>query len=182
MRAPLLPFLITASIAASLPTTTAAQSWTSPAEARALVAALQARALEAAAAPDPADPSRFMAALLLPGQLLVVSGAHPAPEAVRSRLTAGDHRGVYLDLQSSPDAASRFFVHDLNADGLGIAATGEPFDNVYTSAGSLSCDGQWKAAKLREDEYLDRVRDADGRYAGILRALVQAVNASGSRR
>jgi hypothetical protein len=165
---------VAAAIAVVSTAAAASAQWESPAEARALVSELQSRRADAIAAEDPADTSRFVAALLLPGQLLVVNGSHPAPDAVRGRLRAGDFRGVYMDLQASRDSARRFFVHDLNADGITIAERGQPFDNVYAGADALSCDGDWKAKKLGEDEYLRRVADADARYAEMLRILVHS--------
>jgi hypothetical protein len=148
-----------------------AEDWKSRAASRALLEQMDGREAEAIAARDPETPDRFIAALRLPGQLLVVSAAHPSADLVASRLERGEYRNVYMDLQATPHQDTKFFVQDLNADGIDLEGRGQAFDIVYEGRDSLSCDGRWKATKMKEDEYRQRVAAADARYARLLTVL-----------
>jgi hypothetical protein len=149
----------------------AAEDWKSRAASRALLEQMDSRQAEAIAARDPETADRFIAALRLPGQLLVVSAAHPSSDLVASRLERGEFRNVYMDLQATPRQDTKFFVQDLNADGIDLEGRGQAFDIVYEGRDSLSCDGRWKSAKMKEDEYRQRVAAADARYARLLTVL-----------
>src|SRR4051812_37007635 len=82
--------------------TASAQESKSAAIARQLVQTLDAAKLDSVAAPDPATPGAFVAALYIPGtQLLVVSAKYAAPPLLVDRITAKDYRAVYVDLQSA---------------------------------------------------------------------------------
>ena len=153
------------------PATLSADDWKSQAASRTLLAQMEARQADAIAVRDPQDPNRFIAALRLPGQLLVVSAAHPSADLVASRLERGEYRDVYMDLQATPDQDSKFFVQDLTADGIALEGRGQAFDIVYDGRDSLSCNGEWKAAKMKENEYRQRVVEADERYARMLSVL-----------
>jgi len=53
------------------------------------------------AAEDPTDPTRFVAAMLLPDlQLLVVSATYRVPVLLRERVLTRKYREAYLDLQA----------------------------------------------------------------------------------
>jgi len=148
-----------------------AEDWKSPAASRALLEQMEGRKADAIAARDPEKPERFVAALRLPGQLLVVSATHPSTDLVAARLERGEYRQIYMDLQGTPQQDSKFFVQDLNADGLDLTGRGLAFDIIYEGRDSLTCDGRWKSAKLKEDEYLQRIGAADARYARLLSVL-----------
>lgn len=151
-----------------------AEEWKSADASRALLQHMESSQRDAVAVRDPERPERFIAALRLPGQLLVVSATHPSVDLVAQRLASGDHRGVYMDLQGTPSPASRFFVHDMDADGLHLGGRGDAFDVVYDAGQSLACDGRWKDAKLDKDAYHERVQKADARYARMLGLLATA--------
>lgn len=159
-----LPFVLT-------PFASHADDWKSVDAIRGLVARIDAQGGEALAVRDPEQPDRFIAALKLPGQLLVVSAVHPAADLLQDRLDRGEYRQIYMDLQATPAQDTKFFVHDLGSDGLGLRGRGEAFDMVYDGAATLACNGKWKDAKLKEDEYRSRVADADVRYARMLTLL-----------
>jgi hypothetical protein len=171
---------LTISIAALLTfmcsTSATADDWQSAPATRALLQHMDASKADALAVRDPERPERFIAALRLPGQLLVVSATHPSVDLVAQRLARGDYRDVYMDLQGTPARASKFFVHDMAADGLSLDARGEAYDVVYDGATMLTCDGQWKDAKMPEAEYRDRVAKADVRYARMLGLLAGALS------
>src|SRR5438128_1500149 len=79
-----------------------AQRVDSPDLARQLTALAAAQHLDAIAAPDPAAPDRFVAALIFPGsQLLVVSARYPAPALLIQQIGARNYRDVYLAVQQS---------------------------------------------------------------------------------
>ncbi|WP_291984301.1 hypothetical protein [Luteitalea sp.] len=167
-------------IAAVMPAT--AQDFTSPTAAQTLLRQMDASQADALAVRDPDRPERFIAALRLPGQLLVVSATHPSVDLVAQRLEGGDYRGVYLDLQGTPAQASKFFVHDMEADGLAVSGRGDAYDMIYDAGDSLACNGRWKDAKLDKDEYRDRIAKADARYARLLSLLARAPEAQVSSR
>jgi hypothetical protein len=153
-----------------------ADDWQSAPATRALLQQMDGAGTDAVAVRDPERPERFIAALRIPGQLLVVSATHPSVELVAQRLARGDHRDVYMDLQGTPARASKFFVHDMAADGLSLEARGEAYDVVYDGTTMLTCDGRWKDAKMKEADYRDRVARADVRYARMLGLLTAAVS------
>lgn len=151
-----------------------AEDWQSTQATRRLVEHMTSLKADAVAVRDPERPERFIAALRVPGQLLVVSATHPAVDLIAERLERGEYRNVYVDLQGTPARDSKFFVHDMEADGLSLEGRGAAFDVVYDGATMLTCDGRWKAAKLDEDEYRDRLSKADVRYARMLRLLADS--------
>lgn len=154
-----------------------ADDWQSTHATRSLLEQMESSRIEAVAVRDPERPERFIAALRLPGQLLVVSAAHPSVDLVAQRLERGDFRDVYLDLQGTPARESKFFVHDMSADGLSLDGRGDAYDIVYDGPQTLTCDGRWKAAKMKEAEYRDRLSKADARYTRMLGLLVRALSA-----
>lgn len=175
MRLPVLAItaLLTAVVAAP---PAQAEDWKSADASRALIQRLESAQRDAVAVRDPDRPERFIAALRLPGQLLVVSATHPSGDLVAQRLESGAHRDVYMDLQGTPAQDSKFFVHDMDADGLSVGGRGEAYDMVYDAGDSLACNGRWKDAKLDKDVYHDRIEKADARYARMLTLLATAVD------
>ena len=69
-----------------------AEDWKSPAASRALLEQTEERKADATAARDPEKPERFVAALRLPRQLLVVRATHPSTELVAARLERAEYR------------------------------------------------------------------------------------------
>ena len=161
--------------AAALSVTTAAsQESKSASVAKELVQALDAAKLTDIAAPDPANPGAFIAALYIPGtQLLVVSAKYSAPRLLVDRITAHDFMGVYVDLQSASVRGTKVFIQDQGADGLNPRPGGDgPADTWDEGDKTVAFDGDWKKAKMAEADYTKNYADADERYAKMLVALV----------
>jgi hypothetical protein len=152
----------------------------SPTAARELARLMGDQKLDAAAARDPEQPDQFIAALYYPGaQFLVVSAAYPVPEHLEARLVQRQFRETYLDLQGAGAREGKFFVTDLQADGLHpTREKGEPFDIIYVDGVQQTAyDGNWADQKITEAEYNARFEADDARYARLLTALIQALEA-----
>jgi hypothetical protein len=137
----------------------------------------------AAAVPD--DPSRFVAALHMPGvQLLVISATYQAPILLRELIAKNDHQRVYRDLNAAGDRAGRFFVEDLGADGLQPDRERDaPFDISWRDAVQRTLyNGDWKKQELTEAEYRTRFQRDAAQYAHALQLLVVAHAAQASNR
>lgn len=153
---------------------TAGQESVSSARAAALTKQLDQHKLDAVAAPDPDQPDRFVAALYYPGaQLLAISAAYPVPQVLRQRIADRKYRDAYLDLQGPATLQGRFFVMDLQADGLRHTRNGDAaFDITYESGGNqASFDGDWKRQNMSRSQYDARFTADDERYARMLAAL-----------
>jgi hypothetical protein len=132
------------------------------------------RQSSAIAAADPAELSRFLAALHIPGvQLLVISARYSAPQLLRERLAKHEHREIYVDLNAAGQRDGRFFVEDLRANGLRPDRDRDmPFDITWRNdVTRTTYDGDWKAQGLSEAEYHARFDRDDAEYTRILRIL-----------
>jgi hypothetical protein len=140
--------------------------------AKQLAAALDAAKLDSIAATDPVTAGAFAAALYYPGmELLVVSGKYSVPQLLTTRITNKEYREVYLDLNGA--ATEKLFIEDAGADGLKAKReTNQPFDQVETAGKRTMFDGEWKAQKLSEQDYMKAFTTTDERYAQILGALL----------
>jgi hypothetical protein len=171
------PLLLTAAVfvfAAAVPPDAREgdQDSKSVAAAKELAQALDAAKLDAIAAPDPANPGTFVAAMYIPGaQLLVVSAKYSAPTLITEKIAKKEYRDVYMDLQAASIAGTRIFVQDMMADGL-VAKPDGPGDVYEDGTKATTFDGAWKKAKLTEDEYMKAFGDADEKYTKILSLLI----------
>ena len=156
------------------PAIVAAQESKSAALARQLAAALDAGKLDSIAAKDPAAPDAFVAALYFPGaQLLVISGKYSVPQLLTDRVDRKEYRDVYLDLNGASIADSKMFVEDPGADGLKPKREdNQAFDQCEIAGKRTMFNGDWKAQKMSEDDYLKAYSAADVRYSEILAALL----------
>lgn len=160
-----------------------AQDSKSTAAAKELGEALDRAKLDAIAAPDPSDPSAFVAALYFPGaQLLVVSAKYSAPVLLTAKLGKKEYRDIYIDLSSASIPASKVFVMDQGANGLvKDPDDDQPADSWEQGNKSTSFDGDWKKAKMAsEQEYEKTFADADARYAQLLTLLAAEAKKSGA--
>ena len=164
--------LLTGLLALTVATPVSAQESKSAPLAKQLASALDAAKLDSIAAKDPDAPDAFAAALYFPGmQLLVVSGKYSVPQLLNTRLTNKEYRDVYLDLNGA--ATAKIFIEDPGADGLKAKReSNQPFDQVETAGKRTMFDGDWKAQKLSEQDYMKAFSAADERYAQILTALL----------
>jgi hypothetical protein len=170
-----------AAVCVALPLLTAApvlaQTTKSAAAVKELAGALDAAKLDAVAAADPAEPGTFVAALYFPGaQLLVVSAKYAAPPLLLEKIKTKEYREIYIDLNSASVAGSKVFVIDQNCDGL-VAKPGENGAPDSWEAGTkqIAFDGEWRKAKMTEDEYMKAYASADERYAKIIGLLAAQV-------
>jgi hypothetical protein len=138
--------------------------------------------LDSIAAADPADPGTYVAALYFPGaQLLVVSAKYTAPVLLDEKLAKKDYRDIYIDLSSASVPASKVFIMDQAADGLFFKPDGDrPADSWEGANKTVLFDGDWKKAKVTEDDYTKSFTAADARYAQILTLLSAQAKKSGA--
>jgi hypothetical protein len=161
----------------------AAQDSKSSVAAKELGDTLDRLKLDSIAAPDPADPTSFVAALYFPGaQLLVVSAKYSAPVLLTAKLAKKEYRDIYIDLSSASIPASKVFIMDQGANGLIRDPGGDqPADSWEQGTKSTAFDGDWKKAKMAsEQEYNKTFADADARYAQMLTLLAAEAKKSGS--
>jgi hypothetical protein len=168
--------------AASFAPAAAAQGPRSAAAARELAAALDTAKMDSIAAADPSDPETFAAALYFPGsQLLVVSAKYAAPTLLLDKISSKNYRDIYIDLNSASVAGSKVFIIDQSCDGLIARPDGDQVADTFEAAAKqMAFDGDWKKAKISEDEYMKSFADADERYAKILALLTAQVKGTGS--
>jgi hypothetical protein len=164
--------VLTGLLVLSLAAPVSAQDSKSGPLAKQLAAALDAAKLDSIAAADPDAPDAFAAALYFPGvQLLVVAGKYSAPQLLVTRIQKKEFRDVYLDLNGAATAKS--FIEDPGADGLKAKReSNQAFDQIEVAGKRTMFDGEWKAQKLSEQEYMKAFSSADERYAQILAALL----------
>jgi hypothetical protein len=140
--------------------------------ARELTGILTERHLDAIAAKDPASDGRFVAALFFPGsQLLVVAAKYASPPLLDQSLREKAYRDVYLALQQSAEADSKFFVQDIGADGLrhdDKQAVDVVYDKIVNQT-TFDGDPNHKAR-----DYQKKLSEADARYSRLLQILLNA--------
>lgn len=156
------------------PVVASAQESKSSPLAKQLAAALDAGKLDSIAAKDPSAPDLFMAALYFPGaQLLVIAGKYAVPQLLSDRVGRKEYRDVYLDLNGASAAESKVFIEDPGADGLRAKREeNQAFDQCEIGGKRMMFNGDWKAQKVSEDDYMKAYSAADDRYSQILSALL----------
>ena len=129
---------------------------------------------DSVAAHHPGAPDQFVGALYFPGsQLLVVTARYQVPELLNTKLASKSYRDIYIDLNSASIAQTKIFVSDLGVDGLKAKREdNQPYDTIEMKGKNLSFDGDWKKAKLSEDEYMKGFQQAEDEYAKMLQALL----------
>jgi hypothetical protein len=126
------------------------------------------------AAEDPTDPSRFVAAMLLPDlQLLLVSAAYKAPVLLRERVLTRKYQEAYQDLQAASVPDGKIVIEDLLANGLAVRpAKGQAADAATLSGKAFTFDGAWRKAKVTEADYTSAFDKAEKEYARVLGLLI----------
>ncbi|HSL21660.1 MAG TPA: hypothetical protein VK886_09000 [Vicinamibacterales bacterium] len=163
-----------AAVAVSLVSATAQETGNkSGALAKELAQLMEKSQLDSVAAALPSPEDAFVAAMFIPGELMVVSARYSAPSLLREKIMKKEYREVYVDLNSAATPKTRVFIEDLNTDGL-VAEPSENFgfDTFESSDGRMSFDGEWKKQKLSEDDYRKRFAKADEQYTTMLTALL----------
>lgn len=130
--------------------------------------------VDSVAAHHPGAPDQYVGALYFPGsQLLVVTARYQVPELLNSKLSTKAYRDVYIDLNSASVANTKVFVSDLGCNGLKARREdNQPYDTIEMGGRNWSFDGDWKKAKLSEDEYMKGFQQADEEYTRMLQALL----------
>jgi hypothetical protein len=167
--------LLACAISMTVVATVTSETASSPLAHR-LAAALSAAKLDAIAAPDPADPDRFVAALFFPGsQLLVVTARYPAPDLLKREIEHKNYREVYAALHGASVAETKFFVQDIGADGLHTESNAS-VDVIYENASHQTVfNGAPAEQGLSKAEYRKKLDEADQRYAHMLQLLLDEV-------
>ncbi len=135
-----------------------------------LAEVMSAAQLDAVAAKDTEGDDRFVAALAFPGQLLVVSARYEVPLYVREKISNGQYRDVYIDLNSASIADTKILITDAGADGL--AGSGGAVDMYDTGARVLRFDGDPAGQQLSRDDYDQAFSEADTQYSRMLKVLI----------
>ena len=123
--------------------------------------------------------NEYVAALYFPGtQLLVVSAKFESPFRADSLLQMKNYRDLYIELNSASQPQTKVFVADLSANGLRPKKDGSLFDTADVAGKSYSFDGDWKKAKLTEDDYTKAYSTADEQYSQMIQALLGGLKKS----
>lgn len=171
LRRPLLVILVSLVAASGLGRAPAlAQESMSASLAEELAALMAERQLEAVAGTDSAEDDRFVAAMYIPGQLLVVSARYSAPDTAELKITNREFREVYMDLNAASIAGTKILITDTQANGL--QADDDTADMVDRGDGILRFDDDPEAQDLSRDEYRNAFVEADGQYARMLEVLI----------
>jgi hypothetical protein len=130
--------------------------------------------VDSVAAKHPAAPDQYVGALYFPGsQLLVVTARYQVPELLNSKLASKSYRDVYIDLNSASIPQTKVFISDLGCNGLKARREdNEPYDTIEMGGKNWSFDGDWKKAKVSEDEYMKSYQQAEEEYVKMLQALL----------
>ena len=158
-----------------------AQEPKSAAPAKELAQLLAAKKLDSIAARMPDNREEFVGALTFPGQMMVVWARTTAPAVVNEKLIRKEYREVYIDLNSASVAESRHFVTDLGPDGLKSKPDQKqgPADSHDLGAKGLRFDGNWRAIKMKEADYMKAHAEADAAYARAIQALIDEIKKAG---
>ena len=155
----------------------AAQEPQSAGPAKELAQLLAAKKIDSIAARMPDSREEFVGALAFPGQLMVIWAKTTAPAVLNEKLISKQYREVYIDLNSASILETRHFVTDLGPDGLRAKPQQKlgPSDSHDFGAKTLRFDGNWRASKMKEDEYMKAHAEADTAYAKAIQALIEEI-------
>jgi hypothetical protein len=142
--------------------------------AAALAKQLTQAKLQYIATKDPTEPGRFVAAMHVPGnQLMIVSARYGAPTLLNEKVLLGKFQDAYIDLNSASEAATRVIVEDLRADGFALTKSKDALRDSFESNGKrVVFDFDWRKQKLSQAEYFSTLEAADSQYARMLELLI----------
>lgn len=169
-----LPAIALAAVLLGAPAATFAQDAKSAALAVELARLMDQMKLDSIAAKAGATPDEFVGALYMPGsQLLVVTAKYTVPQLMNEKLAQKNYRDIYIDLNSASVPQSKVFISDLGCNGLKAKREdNEPYDTADVGGRSYSFDGDWKRAKISEDEYMKTFQSTEEQYVRMLQALL----------
>ena len=165
------------SLAAALlliPSVTSGQEPKSAAMATELARLMDQAKVDSIAAKHPTLPDSYIGALYFAGsQLLVVAAKYAVPQLLDQKLQSKEYRDVYIDLNSASVPETKIFISDLGVNGLKARREdNQPFDTAELGGKTYSFDGEWRRAKLSEDEYMKQYQNAEQEYEKMLEALL----------
>ena len=132
---------------------------------------LDAQKMDSVAAKVGTD--QFIGALYFPGsQLLVVKARYSAYERMDEALAKKSYRDVYIDLNSASVPQTKVLISDGGADGLYARRRQNQLDTAEVGGKGYSFDGDWRKAKITEQEYTKAFQSSDAEYVSMLEALV----------
>jgi len=156
----------------AVPTLAAAQESKSVALAATLAQLLDSTKLDSIAAKLEGD--EYVSALYFPGsQLLVVKARYIVPERLDEQIQKKNYRDIYIDLNSASVSGSKTLISDLGANGLYSDRRENQFDTVDIGGKSYTFDGEWRKAKLSEQEYMKAFQASEAEYVIMLEALLE---------
>lgn len=144
----------------------------SAALAKELTALLTEQKRDSIAARDPIERDRFIAAMVYPGQLMVVTGKYTVPVLLDEKISFGKFLDVYIELNGAAVPSSKVFIEDQFADGLVNGKKQIPYDSVMEGDKTLLFDGDHRKANMSKEEYSAAFAAADERYAKLLELLL----------
>jgi len=164
-----------AAVVAMLPVAAHAQNSQSVAPVAELIKALDAQKLDSFAVKG-SSPNEYVGALYFPGsQLLVVGAKFDTPWRANSLLDMKNYRDLYIELNSASLPQSKTFVSDLGANGLRFKKDGTLYDTADVAGKTFNFDGDWKKAKISEDEYTKTFTTTDQQYVQMVQLLLAAL-------
>lgn len=125
------------------------------------------------------SPNEYVGVLYFPGsQLLVVTAKFDTPWRADSLLDQKNYRDVYIELNSASLPQSKTFVSDLGANGLRFKKDGSAYDTVDVGGKTYNFDGDWKKAKISEEDYTKAYATTDEQYSQMIQALLGGLKKS----
>lgn len=163
--------LAAVSVLALVPVLASAQDSESAQLAAELRQLLDAQKMDSAAAKLGTD--EFVGALYFAGsQLLVVKARYSAYERMDEQLAKKAYRDVYIDLNSASVPQTKVLISDDGADGLFARRRSNQLDTAEVGGKGYAFDGDWRKAKLSEQEYTKAFESSNSEYIAMLEALV----------
>jgi len=140
-----------------------------------LVKLLDAMKLDSVAGSRSAN--EYVAAMYFPGsQLVVVNAKTSVPDRMKYLILQKSYKDLYVELNGAVDQASKIFISDLGANGLQFKREkNQPFDTVDATGKTTAFDGDWRKAKLSEQEYTKIYVTHDEAYSQMLQALIETL-------
>ena len=141
-----------------------------------LVKLLNSMKLDAVAGNRGAN-NEFVAAMYFPGsQLVVVNAKTTVPDRMKYLILEKSYKDLYVELNGAVDQSSKTFISDLGANGLQFRREkNQPFDSVDAVGKTTAFDGDWRKAKLSEQEYTKIYVAHDEAYSQMLQALIDTL-------
>ena len=85
---------------------------------------------------------------------------------------------LYIELNSASQPQTKVFIADLSANGLRPKKDGNLFDTADIGGKSYNFDGDWKKAKITEDDYTKAYSKTDEQYSQMIQALLGGLKKS----